>query len=241
MCTPVKTKTSPDEFVEENSIGDIQADNDQPIDLTADFKGESMETQYAVEDGSNHANSELVEAKEPSSPTDEDEQSPYTSSMDNDTEEEDELKVDKLDPGSQAATNNCMVGKPIPYKSIDHSKSLRSGCRTTMVKSEELSKKTAVARQRKSNPHTEETVESSIGARVAKRLRNSAAVNRSPIVKSSTLAKPLEVTEYFTKISATLVHHRINLLPFLHMRKRIDRLVGEAIAKKKISKKAPTN
>lgn len=240
VCEPVKTKTSPAEFVEENSMDYLQADNDQPIDLTADFKSESIETKYPMEDSSNHTSSELVESKEPSSSMDEDEhvsdviQSPYISSMDNDTEE-DEMKVDKLDKCSEEPKNELMAV-------IERRKSLRSVCRTTMDKSKQRSKKTAIGRQRKFGLNTKETTELSIGARVAKRLRNSVAVNRSPMVeKSSELAKPLEVTEYFTKISATLVSHRVNLLPFLHMRKRIDRLVGEAIAKTKIIKKTPSN
>lgn len=236
VCEPVKTKTSPAEFVEENSMDFVRADNDQPMDLSADIKSESMETKISMEESSNQTSSELVGSKEPSSSMDEDEhhsnlkQSPYKSSMDNETEV-DEMKDDKLDKCSE-----------IPITAIERRKSLRSVCRTTMDQSMQRSKNSAVGRPRKFGLNTEETSELSIGARVAKRLRNSVAVNRFPMVEKSTeLAKPLEVTEYFTKISATLVSHRVNLLPFLHMRERIDHLVGEAIAKTKIIKKSPSN
>lgn len=218
VSAPNKTEDveNPADLVDENSIDNLQPDNNQPIDLSADFK----ETQSSVDCASNQTNLELVESKGPSSPMDDDEHviddvppspSSMTSSVDNDSEKDEK---------------------------ITRRKSLRSAYRTTLVKSVLLSKKTAPGRQRNSVINNKKMSDSSIAARVAKRFRSSAVLNRSPIVKkSSELAKPLEMTEYFTKISATLVRHRVHLLPFLHMRKRIDRMVGEAIAKTKISSK----
>lgn len=204
------------DLVDENSTDNLQSDHNQPIDLSADFK----ETQSSVDSASNQTNSELVESKELSSPIDDDEHvsdavPPSPSSM-----------ISSVD-------NDCEKDEKTTRR-----KSLRSAYRTTLVKSVLLSKKSATGRQRNSGNNNEKMSDSSIAARVAKRFRSSVVLNRSPIAKKSCeLARPLEMTEYFTKISATLVRHRVHLLPFLHMRKRIDRMVGEAIAKTKISKK----
>lgn len=97
--------------------------------------------------------------------------------------------------------------------------------------------KNARPRSRKLKLNGNSSPAKTIGARVAKRPRQSICLTKSPVKKPTVLlARPVEVTEYFTNISATLVSHRVNLMPFLAMRKRIDRLVGEAIAKTKIQR-----
>lgn len=112
-------------------------------------------------------------------------------------------------------------------------RSLRSATRSNPAKYSSPPKR--VGRPRKRKVNTVSTPANTIGARVAKRPRHSKCLNKSPVKNSdSPLARSVEVTEYFTCISATLVSHRINQVPFLYMRKRIDRLVGEAIAKTKM-------
>ncbi|KAH8410459.1 hypothetical protein KR215_007192 [Drosophila sulfurigaster] len=48
--------------------------------------------------------------------------------------------------------------------------------------------------------------------------------------------RPLDVTRYFTEISAQLVRNRLDEGAFMEMRDQIDRLVDEAVAKTTISK-----
>ncbi|XP_030383067.1 uncharacterized protein LOC115630589 [Scaptodrosophila lebanonensis] len=78
-----------------------------------------------------------------------------------------------------------------------------------------------------------------IGGRVAKRARRSGVQKITPISKVSahTLAKPLEVSQYFSNVAATLVKQRVCLLPFLHMRDRIDVLVNEAMLKTNLQRR----
>jgi len=119
--------------------------------------------------------------------------------------------------------------------------SLRSAYRANPSKSEVPSSKTIRGRSRppksksKSEIEKPTTPSKTTGAQVAKRSRQHLIDNSSPVGSKSPekLAKPVEVTEYFTRISAILVSHRVNSLPFLDMRQRIDLLVGEAIAKTK--------
>ncbi|XP_060666155.1 uncharacterized protein LOC132798354 [Drosophila nasuta] len=51
--------------------------------------------------------------------------------------------------------------------------------------------------------------------------------------------RPLDVTQYFTEISAQLVSNRLDEGAFMEMRDQIDRLVDEAIAKTKLFQKHP--
>ncbi|XP_034472015.1 uncharacterized protein LOC117779803 [Drosophila innubila] len=119
--------------------------------------------------------------------------------------------------------------------------SLRSAYRANPSKSEVLSSKTIRGRSRppksksKSEIEKPATLSKTTEGRVAKRSRQDLKDNSSPVGSKSPekLAKPVEVTEYFNRISAILVSHRVNSLPFLDMRQRIDLLVGEAIAKTK--------
>ncbi|XP_062126529.1 uncharacterized protein LOC133839176 isoform X1 [Drosophila sulfurigaster albostrigata] len=52
--------------------------------------------------------------------------------------------------------------------------------------------------------------------------------------------RPLDVTRYFTEISAQLVRNRLDEGAFMEMRDQIDRLVDEAIAKTKLFQKHPS-
>ncbi|KAM8716192.1 hypothetical protein ACLKA7_003127 [Drosophila subpalustris] len=120
--------------------------------------------------------------------------------------------------------------------------SLRSAYRANQTKSELPSTKTIRGRSRQLKTKSKNDNEKSTappkasGARAAKRSRHAMVPsNSSPSGSKSPekLAKPVEVTEYFTRISAFLVSHRVSSVPFIEMRQCIDRLVGEAIAKTK--------
>ncbi|XP_030240271.1 uncharacterized protein LOC115562604 [Drosophila navojoa] len=129
-----------------------------------------------------------------------------------------------------------MENKVLDLSPAYRRRSLRSATRSNPAKSSAPPKK-AVARprQRKRKVYSMPTSPNSIGARVAKRPRHSKGRTKSPVKNSDApLARPVEVTEYFTSISATLVSHRIKKAPFLYLRGHIDRLVGEALAKNKM-------
>ncbi|KAH8263331.1 hypothetical protein KR044_007569 [Drosophila immigrans] len=80
-----------------------------------------------------------------------------------------------------------------------------------------------------------------IGGRVAKRrlvtkhmnIHFKATQAASKAVRPQNLARPLEVTDYFAQVSAHLISHRVALKAFLELRKQLDHLVGEAMAKTK--------
>ncbi|XP_001997566.3 histone H3.v1 [Drosophila grimshawi] len=126
-------------------------------------------------------------------------------------------------------------------------KSLRSACRPAApieslpaAKKKRLRRRTLKAKDFSLPPPT--TTATASGAQsAAKRTRRVPVVNRSimQVQKKSgmQLVRPIVVTDYFTQVSATLVSERVNLLPFLHLRAQVDRLVAEALAKSKIQRK----
>ncbi|KAH8377611.1 hypothetical protein KR093_006232 [Drosophila rubida] len=82
-----------------------------------------------------------------------------------------------------------------------------------------------------------------IGGRVAKRHVVAKNLNiyktESPPMTTKSpkkLARPVDVTEYFSQVSSYLVSNRIALKPFLEMRDQIDSLVGFAMAETKATK-----
>ncbi|KAH8412692.1 hypothetical protein KR009_004643 [Drosophila setifemur] len=77
----------------------------------------------------------------------------------------------------------------------------------------------------------------SIGRRVARRGRRS-IVNMQPEVDASVaLARPLDVTAYFQNLSFYLVQERVCQVPFLALRKRLDRIVTQAVIDSNMLKK----
>ncbi|XP_037709101.1 uncharacterized protein LOC119546695 [Drosophila subpulchrella] len=88
----------------------------------------------------------------------------------------------------------------------------------------------------------------SIGERVSRRLRHIRIIengNTSPQSSSdelelgpnAQLAKPLDVTGFFHRVSANLVEQRICLKPFLALRKRITRMVTQSLNESKRMRK----
>ncbi|EDW63793.2 uncharacterized protein [Drosophila virilis] len=229
-----------------------QTENVEAVDHTEDMDTEDADTQPATR-------TERLAPSERSSPMEENSRTNDAISVNSTPEMESELATrdyeledtcaDKPHTSRPARLKDSPTGKPAAveyFSPPSRRQSLRSANRTSQSQSQSQSKavpqpaaKTARSRQRKSKPSTDYSPVKRIGARVAKRSRQSLTLtlNKSPVKKPDVpLARPVEVTEYFTSISATLVSHRVNLLPFLYMRKRIDRLVGEAIAKTRIQR-----
>ncbi|XP_030555684.1 uncharacterized protein LOC115759013 [Drosophila novamexicana] len=231
-----------------------QTENNEAVDHTEDMDTEDADTQPATRP-------ERLAPSERSSPMEENSRTNDAISVNSTPEMESELatrdseledsSADKPHTSRPTRLKDSPPGKPsaVEYFSPpSRRQSLRSANRTSQSQSQSQSQskavpqpaaKTSRSRQRKSKSSTDCSPAKRIGARVAKRPRQSLSLtlNKSPVKKpDSPLARPVEVTEYFTSISATLVSHRVNLLPFLYMRKRIDRLVGEAIAKTRIQR-----
>ncbi|XP_016964728.3 uncharacterized protein LOC108034353 [Drosophila biarmipes] len=88
----------------------------------------------------------------------------------------------------------------------------------------------------------------SIGERVSRRLRHVRIIetgNASPQTSSddpdsgpaAQLAKPLDVTSFFHRVSASLVEQRVCIKPFLALRKRITRMVTQSLNESKRMRK----
>ncbi|XP_036678710.3 uncharacterized protein [Drosophila suzukii] len=88
----------------------------------------------------------------------------------------------------------------------------------------------------------------SIGERVSRRLRHIRIIengNTSPQSSSdelelgpnAQLARPLDVTGFFHRVSANLVEQRVCLKPFLALRKRITRMVTQSLSESKRMRK----
>ncbi|XP_002088390.3 uncharacterized protein LOC6527296 [Drosophila yakuba] len=88
-----------------------------------------------------------------------------------------------------------------------------------------------------------------IGARVSRRSRGSWApyvrsINTAPEASDDTvpvspgqLAKPVDITEFFHRVSVGLVEQRVCLKPFLELRKRIARMVTQTLKDSKKMRK----
>ncbi|XP_064539494.1 uncharacterized protein LOC135429172 [Drosophila montana] len=225
-----------------------QTENVEAVDHTEDMDMQDADAQPA-------AKADRLASSQRSSPMEENAKINDAISVNSTPEMESELatrdseledmSVDKPHASRPARLKDSPPGKPAGleyFSPPSRRQSLRSANRSIQIQTKAVlqpAAKTARSRQRKSKPSTDCSPAKTIGARVAKRPRQSLTLtlNKSPVKKSDEpLARPVEVTEYFTSISATLVSHRVNLLPFLYMRKRIDRLVGEAIAKTRIQR-----
>ncbi|XP_017860008.1 PREDICTED: dentin sialophosphoprotein [Drosophila arizonae] len=200
---------------------------------TAEIEVEQITDEATMEGDDSNVKPGMLTFTVPSSP-EEESCNATRSSLDVET---DPVNVDCDQLKASSVVNPNVENKVLDLSPVHRRRSLRSATRSNPAKYSAPPKKAAIARprQRKRKVNSVSTSPNSIGARVAKRPRHSKRLTKSPAKNSDApLARPIEVTEYFTNISATLVSHRINQVPFLYLRRHIDRLVGEALAKTKV-------